>query len=130
CRLSRIVRDIPAGEIVSGNKISNFREIAEKEILKKGKKLQDIRSREIKEEYITLNNFEKEIITYRTSVSKEYFISYRTKDSDKICSFLRLSIPKKEPFIDELKNSSVIREVHVYGNVVIQRFIPVAKTKQ
>jgi len=24
----------------------------------------------------------------------------------------------REPFIDELKNSSVIREVHVYGNVV------------
>jgi len=118
CRLSRIVRDIPAGEIVSGNKISNFREIAEKEILKKGKKLQDIRSREIKEEDITLNDLEREIITYRTSVSKEYFISYKTKDSDKICSFLRLSIPKKEPFIDELKNSSIIREVHVYGNVV------------
>jgi len=118
CRLSRIVRDIPAEEIVSGNKISNFREIAEKEILKKGKKIQDIRSREIKEEDITFNDLDKEIITYKTSISKEYFISYKTKNSDKICSFLRLSIPKKNVYIQELKDSSIIREIHVYGNVV------------
>ncbi len=55
---------------------------------------------------------------YKTSVSKEYFISYKTKDTDRICSFLRLSIPLKETYIDELKDSSIIREVHVYGNVV------------
>ena len=39
-----------------------------------------------------------------------------------LCAFLRLSIPKKEllsnNFIEELKNSSIIREVHVYGPVV------------
>ncbi len=117
-RLTRIVRDIPANEIVAGNKSSNFRQIAEKEILKQGKRIQDIRSREIKGESVTWDNLELEVIKYNTSVSKEYFISYKTKDRDRICSFLRLSIPKKEIFIEELKYSSIIREVHVYGNVV------------
>lgn len=118
CRVTRIVRDIPSNEIISGNKSTNFRQIAEKEILKRGKHIQDIRSREIKNEKISWDNLELEIIKYKTSVSKEYFISYKTKDTDRICSFLRLSIPKKETYIDELKDSLIIREVHVYGNVV------------
>ena len=118
CRLTRIVRDIPSNEIVSGNKSTNFRQIAENEIRKRGKHIQDIRSREIKNERVSWENLELEIIKYKTSVSKEYFISYKTKGTDRICSFLRLSIPIKETYIDELRNSSIIREVHVYGNVV------------
>ncbi|HRX43926.1 MAG TPA: tRNA uridine(34) 5-carboxymethylaminomethyl modification radical SAM/GNAT enzyme Elp3 [Candidatus Dojkabacteria bacterium] len=117
-RLTRIVRDIPSNEILSGNKNTNFRQIAEKEIKRLGKNIQDIRSREIKGESVIWENLELETIKYETSVSKEYFISYKTKDTDKICSFLRLSIPTKETYIEDLKNSSIIREVHVYGNVV------------
>ncbi len=118
CRLTRIVRDIPSNEIISGNLTTNFRQIGEKEIEKRGKHIQDIRSREIKNEHVSWDDLELEIIKYKTSISKEYFISYKTKDTDKICSFLRLSIPLKETYIDELKNSSIIREVHVYGSVV------------
>ena len=117
-RLTRIVRDIPSNEILAGNKSSNFRQIAEEEIKKRGKRIEDIREREIKDESITWDDIELETIKYDTSVSKEYFISYKTKETDKICSFLRLSIPKKEGYIDEIKDSSMIREVHVYGTVV------------
>ena len=119
CRLTRVVRDIPAQEILEGNMKSNMRQIVEKEIKDKGLKLNDIRSREIRDENITMDNLEEEIIKYTTSVSTEFFISYKTKKDDKICSFLRLSIPKKRNnFINELSNSSIIREVHVYGQVV------------
>lgn len=119
CRLTRVVRDIPAQEILEGNMKSNMRQIVEKEIKDRGLKLEDIRGREIRNEDITMDDLEKEIIKYKTSVSTEYFISYKTKSDDKICSFLRLSIPKKRNnFIDELSNSSIIREVHVYGQVV------------
>ncbi len=117
-RLTRIIRDIPSNEIISGNTKSNFREIAQREVLKRGKKIQDIRGREIRREDVTLDDLELEIIQYNTSVSNEYFISYKTKDTDKICSFLRLSLPRKDVYIDELKDSSIIREVHVYGGVV------------
>ena len=119
CRLTRIVRDIPSGEILEGNRKSNMRQIVEEEIRKEGLKLNDIRSREIRDENVTMDDLEEEIIKYSTSVSTEYFISYKTKKDDKICGFLRLSIPKRrENFIDELSYSSIIREVHVYGQVV------------
>ncbi len=44
-RLTRIVRDIPSNEILGGNKSTNFRQIAEREILRQNKKIQDIRSK-------------------------------------------------------------------------------------
>lgn len=122
CRLTRIIRDIPSNEIVEGNKATNFRQIAEQEIKNRGKKIQDIRSREIKGESVTWDDIELETIKYTTTVSIEYFISYKTKKTDRICSFLRLSIPKKElsknNFIEELKDSAIIREIHVYGSLV------------
>ena len=117
-RLTRIVRDIPSNEIVDGNKYTNFRQIAEKEIYNKGKKIQDIRGREIKNRKITINDLSLEIIKYPTTVSNEYFISYKTKDTDQICSFLRLSLPTKQSFIEEIKGNAMIREVHVYGSLV------------
>ncbi|MDD4382506.1 MAG: tRNA uridine(34) 5-carboxymethylaminomethyl modification radical SAM/GNAT enzyme Elp3 [Candidatus Dojkabacteria bacterium] len=122
CRLSRIIRDIPSGEIVAGNKKTNLRQIAEEKIKKEGIILKDIRSREIKNENISWDNLQLEIIKYRTSTGKEYFISYKTKDTDKICGFLRLSIPnifnRQFNYIRELRNSSIIREVHVYGKAL------------
>ena len=122
CRLSRIIRDIPSNEIVAGNKKTNLRQIVEGYILKNGRRLNDIRSREIKNESVGWDNLELEIIKYSTSIGMEYFLSYKTKDNDKICGFLRLSLPtkkyRKENFIEELRDSSLIREVHVYGKVM------------
>ncbi len=122
CRLSRIIRDIPSNEILGGNKKTNLRQIVEGYIQKNGKKLNDIRSREIRNENVDWDNLELDIIKYNTSIGKEYFLSYKTKDTDKICGFLRLSIPTKkymkENFIEELRDSSLIREVHVYGRVM------------
>ncbi|HAM96637.1 TPA: hypothetical protein DCP76_02465 [Patescibacteria group bacterium] len=122
CRLSRIIRDIPSEEIVAGNKKTNLRQIAEELIEKKGKRMNDIRSREIKNESVSWDDLVLETIRYDTSSGKEFFLSYRTKDTDKICGFLRLSIPEKKyrenNFVEELRDSSIIREVHVYGRVM------------
>lgn len=122
CRLSRIIRDIPSNEILGGNKKTNLRQIVEEYIRKNGKRLNDIRSREIKNENVSWENLELEIIRYNTFIGKEYFLSYKTKDTDKICGFLRLCIPRlnyrKSNYIEELRNSSLIREVHVYGKVM------------
>jgi len=127
-RLTRVIRDFPSTDIVEGNKFTNFRQIAEKEILAKGKKLQDIRSRELKLLEVGFDQLERETIRYDTSVSTEYFISYKTKNNvkniegDKIAAFLRLSLPKKilskNNFVEELRNCAIIREVHVYGKTV------------
>jgi len=44
-------------------------------------------------------------------------LEYVTKE-DKIVGFLRLSLPKNNSYIKELKDSAIIREVHVYGESV------------
>jgi elongator complex protein 3 len=121
-RLTRIVRDIPSDEIVAGNKATNFRQIAEEKIKNLGLEIKDIRSREIRDKKIIWSDVKEEIIKYKTSISTEYFISYVTKKDNKLCGFLRLSIPcknfSKNNFLNELKNSAIIREIHVYGTLV------------
>jgi len=122
CRLSRIIRDIPSTDIVAGNKTTNFRQVAEKYIQDRGGKMQDIRSRELKMKEVSMDDLELESIQYKTQVTNEHFISYKTKNDDMIAAFLRLSLPYKEAsknnFFKELKNCAIIREVHVYGQVV------------
>lgn len=122
CRLTRIVRDIPSNDIMAGNKLTNFRQIAEKEIEAIGGRCQCIRCREIRNQAVNWKDLTQEVIEYKSSVGKEYFISYKTIADDKICGFLRLAIPDHEVsngnFIAELQNKSIIREVHVYGQVV------------
>lgn len=120
CRLTRVVRDIPSTDIVAGNKLTNFRQIAEEELNKKGTPCQCIRCREIKAREVTEDELQLEEIKFKTPVSTEYFLSYRTKSDDKICGFLRLSLPNQtdEHFIKELEGKSIIREIHVYGQVV------------
>ncbi|MBP5204487.1 tRNA uridine(34) 5-carboxymethylaminomethyl modification radical SAM/GNAT enzyme Elp3 [bacterium] len=122
CRLSRIIRDIPSGNIEAGNKKTNLRQIVEERVKENGVKLEDIRSREIKEENVNKEDIVLEDIAYDTTVSVEHFLSYKTKSTDKLCGFLRLSLPKeeyrKESIIKELDGCAIIREVHVYGSVV------------
>lgn len=121
CRLTRIVRDIPSDDIVAGNRLTNFRQIAEKELEDTDNPCQCIRCREVKQQEVTEDSLEMEILKYESETSTEYFISYRTIEDDKIAGFLRLSLPferENEHFIEELTNSAIIREVHVYGQVV------------
>ncbi len=118
CRLTRVVRDIPSTDIVAGNKLTNFRQIAESELDKNGVRCECIRCREIKLQTITHQDIEVEEIEYSTKTSQEVFISFKTKTDDKICGFLRLSLPNEKSFIEELSDNAIIREVHVYGKLV------------
>jgi elongator complex protein 3 len=119
CRLTRVVRDIPAPDIVAGNKFSNLRQIVENQLLKDGEKCQCIRCREIRGKIVAEEDLELESLDYQTPSSHEYFLSFKTKVNDKLVAFLRLSLPKNQAnLIPELSNSAIIREVHVYGQVV------------
>lgn len=117
CRATRVIRDIPGTDIVVGNKKTNFRQIVERNLGKKGLKSKDIRAREIRGKPVKMENLEIKITSYMTKVSKECFIEYVTK-TDQIAGFLRLSLPKKVNFLEELKGKAVIREVHVYGQSI------------
>jgi len=119
CRLTRVVRDIPSQDIEAGNKHSNFRQIAENSLIKDGNPCECIRCREIKQLAVNIKDLELEEIHYTTDVSQEVFLSYKTKKNDKIVGFLRLSLPfPNKDLTAELKNSAIIREIHVYGEVV------------
>lgn len=117
CRITRMVRDISSADIVVGNKKSNIRQVVERELEKSGKKINEIRYREIKGEKVTFSDLKLVRNTYETSVSEELFLEYVTHQ-DKIVGFMRLSIPKAKNPIEELGNSSIIREVHVYGQTL------------
>ncbi len=124
CRIQRIVRDIPSGYIVAGGaKISNIREIVQKEMAKERTKCKCIRCREVKENY---NPKEKIYLfreDYEASGGKEIFLSFENKDRSKLYALLRLRIPsyyfsRKKHFIKILRESAIIREVHVYGQMI------------
>ena len=70
CRLSRVIRDIPASDIHEGNQESNFREVAEKEMAARGLVLQEIRAREVKLQTVEADELELKELTYQTSVTR------------------------------------------------------------
>ncbi|MDH3744798.1 MAG: tRNA uridine(34) 5-carboxymethylaminomethyl modification radical SAM/GNAT enzyme Elp3 [Acidobacteriota bacterium] len=113
CRLTRIIRDIPGTDIVAGNRLTNFRELAEEALRERGLASRDIRSREIRSEEVDAQNLELRETVYETSGGREVFLQYATP-SDHLAGFLRLSLPN-EPTLAELSRSAMIREVHVYG---------------
>ncbi len=119
CRITRMIRDIGSQDIVTGNKKTNLRELVERELAKENAKIKEIRYREIKNKKVKKDDLEIKVVEYETSVSKEYFLQYITKEN-LIAGFLRLSLPKNhsEHFISELKDSAIIREVHIYGESV------------
>ncbi len=114
CRLTRVVRDIPSTDIVEGNKVTNLREVAEKELQNRGQRCRDIRSREIRAASFDVSTLERRALEVETEVSREMFLQWVTPD-DQLVGFLRLCLPFAASFIEELGNSALIREVHVYG---------------
>lgn len=117
CRLSRVVRDIPATDIVSGSREGNLREVAERALRARGTPCKDIRSREVRGDPWDPQGLRLRRTHYDTTVARECFLEWVTAD-DRVVGFLRLSLPKGDPYIGELKGSALIRELHVYGRAV------------
>ena len=119
CRLTRVVRDIGADDIVVGNKKTNFRQLVEAEIVKRKLHVKEIRAREIRGRGFDPTKVKIKQTEYSTSVSQEIFIQAVAKVSgeEKLLGFLRLSLPSEKNFVEELADSAIIREVHVYGQV-------------
>ncbi|RLC37200.1 tRNA uridine(34) 5-carboxymethylaminomethyl modification radical SAM/GNAT enzyme Elp3 [Candidatus Falkowbacteria bacterium] len=114
-RIIRLIRDIPRESIVAGNRITNLRQVMQK----RGAKCVCIRCREARE--LIIKNYELKIINYKASGGVEYFISYESKDGKTLFGFCRLRLisPKaKQVTPNILKNSALIRELHVYGELV------------
>ncbi|NDJ35832.1 MAG: tRNA uridine(34) 5-carboxymethylaminomethyl modification radical SAM/GNAT enzyme Elp3 [Chloroflexi bacterium] len=112
CRVNRVMRDIPAPEIVEGTRTSNLRQIVEQRLNEQGRPSRDIRSREVR--YQQVDDVTIQRLDYTTDHSREVFLSAVTP-GDRLAAFLRLSLPDGESVLAELANTALIRQVQVYG---------------
>jgi elongator complex protein 3 len=117
CRLTRVIRDIPGTDIVVGNQTTNFRQLVEAELERRGERSRDSRAREVRHRPTSPESLLLDEVWYRSSVGDEVFLQFIDADRS-IAGFLRLSLPELPPLISELDGAAMIREVHVYGQSV------------
>jgi elongator complex protein 3 len=106
-RIMRLIRDIPEGSIIAGNKITNLRQILQA----RGVKCRCIRCREVKDGQIGAYKINR--LKYAASGGTEYFLSADSRDGQTLYGFCRLRLDDKSPIAPAL-----IRELHVYGELV------------
>jgi elongator complex protein 3 len=116
CRLTRVIRDIPSTDIVTGNQLTNFRQLVDQEMAKQDATTGDIRAREIRHRTVSLDALHLDEVWYGGGCSEEVFLQYISEERY-IAAFLRLSLPHGDetPLHGELQDAAIIREVHVYG---------------
>lgn len=129
-RISRMIRDISATDILVGNKHTNLRQMVEQELAAKdvANRVQEIRFREINQQQVRAAELTLQDFSYITAVSDEHFLQWVTADN-KIAGFCRLSLPHWDKLTagacdvtaNELlvqPGQAMIRELHVYGQAL------------
>ena len=129
-RISRMIRDISATDILVGNKHTNLRQMVEQELAAEdvANRVQEIRFREINQQQVRAAELTLQDFTYTTAVSDEHFLQWVTADN-KIAGFCRLSLPHWNKLTsgacdvaaNELlvqPGQAMIRELHVYGQAL------------
>lgn len=129
-RISRMIRDISATDILVGNKHTNLRQMVEQKLAAEdvANHVQEIRFREINQQQVRAAELTLQDFTYTTAVSDEHFLQWITTDN-KIAGFCRLSLPHWDKLAsgscdvsaDELlvqPGQAMIRELHVYGQAL------------
>jgi elongator complex protein 3 len=117
CRVNRIVRDIPSGNVVEGNKRTSLRQDIQRYLDDRDEACECIRCREVRSQDVDVDQLALDDLVYRVNGCEEHFLSFQTGD-DQIAGFLRLTLPGKDaldPELEDLEQAAVIREVHVYG---------------
>jgi len=129
-RISRMIRDISATDILVGNKHTNLRQMVEQELATEdvASHVQEIRFREINQQQVRAAELTLQDFVYTTAVSDEHFLQWVTADN-KIAGFCRLSLPHWDKLTagvcdvaaNELlvqPGQAMIRELHVYGQAL------------
>jgi ELP3 family radical SAM enzyme/protein acetyltransferase len=117
-RLNRIIRDIPSSYISGGydKKYVNMRQLLQDDMKKNNWGCRCIRCREIGNNKINSEEIKLMIEEYKGSNGLEYFLSYETEKY--LIGFIRLRLCKdNENRLEILKDSALIRELHVYSNL-------------
>lgn len=135
-RINRMIRDIPGGDIMAGNLITNLRQ----KIQEQGVVCQCIRCREVRGEKFSENDLRLVKRIYPAGQGNEHFLSFESQNKKKLFAFVRLRLPSKihsktKPvrlirFFDKKEitaeanarafdnNTALIRELHTYGELI------------
>jgi len=130
-RIKRVLRDIPAHQIVAGPNKSDLRLDILSLLEKEGKKCRCIRCREVGHfvyksgQDISSADIELLQRTFDASKGKEHFLSFEDTKNDVIIGFLRLRELSDDIIRPEFKDQPtiVVRELHVYGELIGLRSI-------
>jgi len=114
CRVERIIRDIPAQDIISGSKTLNLREVVQKEMAKKGYKCQCVRCREVGNDYDAKEKVCLFRENYEASGGKEMFLSFENTPKTKLYALLRLRFPVCK---ETSSLQAFVRDLHTYGQM-------------
>ncbi|KAJ3014855.1 Elongator subunit [Thoreauomyces humboldtii] len=124
-RVYRVQRDIPMPLVTSGVENGNLRELALNRMKDLGTECRDVRTREvgIQDIHNKVQPDQVELIRrdYVANGGWETFLSYEDPRQDILIGLLRLRKCSDAVFRPELKDAgqtSVVRELHVYGSVV------------
>ena len=113
CRIIRILRDFPSDLVLQGSKTLNMRQLL------KDNKIQCrcIRCREIQGAPFDPEDVVIKVTEYSSNQGTEFFIAAEQPHLDKLIGLVRLRLVTNpdDIFIDEIKNTALIRELHVYG---------------
>jgi len=115
-RIMRVQRDIPTVVTEAGVDKTNLRQYVEDIMKKKGKSCRCIRCREVGRKKGKVGKPVIAITHYRASKGNEFFIAVEYDDF--ILGFCRLRFPHDTLRKEITSDSSLIRELHVYGLAV------------
>ena len=125
-RLNRVIRDIPIEYVLAGCEVANLRQLLDNRMAREGDPCKCLRCREVKSDPKTNEKLKTSVLVdrrYEASGGQEVFLSFETPDERTLFGFLRLRFagPPVEgeavPF-PELQGCALIRELHVYGNLI------------
>jgi len=121
-RIQRIQRDIPAQYIEAGVRKSNLRQLVLARLQETGERCRCIRCREaglaqLAGRYAEEREVQLLIERYEACGGTELFLSYEDVKNDILIALLRLRFPY-EPHRVELQNAAVVRELHVYSEML------------
>lgn len=118
-RIMRIQREIESKDIIAGPRSGNLRQIVLEKLKKQGFRCKCIRCREagLQKRYPSEDEVILRRIQYSACGGQEIFLSWVNKTGSTILGFLRLR-KLHSSHRKELLGSTIVRELHVYGQAV------------
>lgn len=116
-RIQRMQRDISSKKIEAGPVMTNLRQHVNEIMQMQGIECKCIRCREVGHSNKAPEKISPVKKEYYASGGKEIFLSFEDVKNRILIGYIRLRFPYS-PFLKELRNSSLVRELHVYGQEV------------